>query len=421
MTIVTEPLSQGLQVELHRIPHPYRSMLAVCSDLDRTPDRQSYFDVMRFLNTTAPTSMGQGVGLEVGNSIYFDMPPGQLSYWNTDSAGREMFRTLIRSGHVDCLHSFGDLATSRDDARRAMDELQRHDCRLSVWVDHSVAPSNFGADITCGYGDLTGHPAYHADLTVAHGIRYVWRGRVTSVIGQDVPTNLEGVWVSRHPFASARTIGKEMTKEALARWGNRKYSMHGANRVLRTSQLRDGQPIYEFLRENPHWGGVSSCETGEGIGLVLTTAMLSRLTQRQGICILYTHLGKTLGHGSPLPPLAIAGFRRLARANQDRRVLVTTTARMLDFLAVRDSLEYSFEQCGAKLIIHLTQNSKACHLAPRLTARTAQGISFTVAGWPGEVILHVEGVGPIACEQHNDEHTTCVTVPWQRLEFPESF
>ena len=56
---------------------------------------------------------GPGVGLEVGNSIYFDMPPGQFAYWNTDDAGRAMVRALIRSGHIDCLHSFGDLATTR--------------------------------------------------------------------------------------------------------------------------------------------------------------------------------------------------------------------------------------------------------------------------------------------------------------------
>ena len=39
--------------------------------------------------------------------FYFDMPPDQFAYWNTDDAGREMVRALIRSGHIDCFHSFG--------------------------------------------------------------------------------------------------------------------------------------------------------------------------------------------------------------------------------------------------------------------------------------------------------------------------
>ena len=105
------------EVSLRSIPYPYRAMLAICSDLDETPDRHVYGEIMRFLNTTKETTMGPGTGLEVGNTIYFDMPPGQFSYWNTDEAGRAMVRTLIRSGHIDCLHSYGDLATTRSHAR----------------------------------------------------------------------------------------------------------------------------------------------------------------------------------------------------------------------------------------------------------------------------------------------------------------
>lgn len=91
--------------------------------------------------------MGRGVGLEVGNSIYFDMPPGHFSYWNADEGSREKIRALIRSGHIDCLHSFGDWATTRAHVERAWRELEKHDCHLRVWVDHSKAPTNFGPDI----------------------------------------------------------------------------------------------------------------------------------------------------------------------------------------------------------------------------------------------------------------------------------
>src|SRR5207253_3793143 len=79
-------------------PFPYQAALAICSDLDETADAETYFELMRFLNTTEDTSMGPGVGLEVGNSIYFDMPPGHFSYWNTSDENREKIRTLIQSG-----------------------------------------------------------------------------------------------------------------------------------------------------------------------------------------------------------------------------------------------------------------------------------------------------------------------------------
>ncbi|MHC4294685.1 MAG: hypothetical protein ACYSTL_03775, partial [Planctomycetota bacterium] len=313
-------------VKIRRIPYPYRAMLAICSDLDETPDWKVYSQTMRFLNTTDVTSMGPGVALEVGNSIYFDMPPDKFSYWNTDDAGRDMIRTLIRSGHVDCLHSYGDSATKRAHAGRALDELTRHDCRLSVWVDHALAPTNFGKDVTRGYGDLPTHEAYHADLTIAHGVRYIWRGRVSSIIGQDVVGRLGGVWTPRHPVASTRTVGKEAAKRLLGRRSDRKYAMHRPNQVLRKTSLRDGQSVYEFLRSNPHWGGVSSCETARGLAQVLTDDMLLRLIRRRGVCILYTHLGKIENTHKVFDAPTVEGFNRLARAYREGDILVTTTS-----------------------------------------------------------------------------------------------
>ena len=97
--------SPAIAVTPRLVPYPFRAMLAICSDLDETPHRGVYRDIARFLNTTETTVMGVGVGLEVGNTIYFDMPPSQFAYWNTDDEGRAMVRALIASGHVDCLPS----------------------------------------------------------------------------------------------------------------------------------------------------------------------------------------------------------------------------------------------------------------------------------------------------------------------------
>ena len=150
-----EPAARAAGVSLRPFPFPYRAALAICSDLDETPSAVAYLETARFLTTTEPTALGTGVGLEAGNTIYFDMPAGQFSYWNADDRGRGEVRALIRSGHVDCLHSFGDLATTRAHAGRALDELARHDCALAVWVDHGVAVSNFGAaKVNTASGDI---------------------------------------------------------------------------------------------------------------------------------------------------------------------------------------------------------------------------------------------------------------------------
>ncbi|MGB2988196.1 MAG: hypothetical protein WBE26_20195, partial [Phycisphaerae bacterium] len=368
------PVVLGPAVKLRAVPYPYRAMLAICSDLDETPDRAVYWEIMRFLNTTQTTSIGPGVGLEVGNTIYFDMPPEQFAYWNTDDTGREMVRALIRSGHIDCLHSYGDLATTRSHAGRALEELARHDCQLEVWIDHAVAPSNFGADIMKGLGDLPGSEAYHADLTCDYGIKYVWRGRVTSVIGQEVRRSLRGIANPRHAAGSIQTVAKEALKGALGRCGYSKYALHGPNKVLRRTSLRDGRPLYEFIRSNPYWGGVDRAATADGLAEALTPAMLQRLLARRGVCILYTHLGKIHRREKPFTRPTLEALRHLSALYHDGKVLVTTTRRLLGFRRAACELAVSARRSGRGLQIDL-QTSGDGGVGP-LTPGDLDGLTF---------------------------------------------
>jgi hypothetical protein len=399
------------EVSLRRIPYPYRAMLAICSDLDETPDREVYRESMRFLNTTDTTSMGPGLGLEVGNSIYFDMPRDQFAYWNTDDAGRAMVRALIRSGHVDCLHSFGDLANTRGHAARALDELARRDCQLQVWIDHAVAPSNFGADIMRGLGDVPGSPAFHADLTCQYGIQFVWRGRVTSVIGQDIRRRLRGVFRGRHPVASAMTLARELAKGALARSGNAKYAMHGPNRVLRPTRLRSGHGVWEFLRSNPSWRGVDRDETAAGLAEVLSETLLARLVERGGVCLLYTHLGKIGRREEPFGPRTRAALGRLARYAHQGRILVTTTRRLLGYCRAVPRARVSTSVHDGELRIDVTAD------APSLA--DLAGLSLYVPD-PARARLTLDGCPVPTITRNAPDHTgrPSISVPRRSLEFP---
>lgn len=396
---------------VRRLPYPYRAMLAICSDLDETPDRDVYFESMRFLNTREPTAMGEGVGLEVGNSMYFDMPPDQFAYWNTDDAGRETIRDLIRSGHIDCFHSFGDLATTRGHAEHALEDLERHGCRMKVWIDHGTAASNFGGDIMQGCGDVLGSAVYHADLTCAFGVEYVWRGRVTSVIGQEVPRRLGGLWNPRHPIASARTVAKEFAKGMLAATGRKKYAIHGPNQVLQPACLRSGQKVWEFLRANPHWGGVSSSETADGLGDVLTEAVLGRLVERQGVCILYTHLGKVRDRREPFGPRTRQALRRLAGLAEEGRILVTTTRRLLDYCRmIRELRVTTTREPGGASRIDLNVTASTSDLAGlTLCHQDARHVRVFVNGHEVEQV-----------RRNGPDHTgvPSISLPWTRLEFP---
>ena len=272
-------------VRLRPLPYPYQSMVAICSDLDETPDFQSYFELSRFLNSGEETSLGIGLGLEVGNTIYFDMAKSEFAYWNLVEKDRATIRALIRSGHIDCFHSFGDLAATREHATRALQELESHDCQLRVWIDHAVAPTNIGADIMEGSGDVPGADAYHADITQRHGVQYVWLGRVTSVTGQNVRRRLDGLLSLSDPVRTGRTYLVELLKGWIGRVPGSKYAMHTANRLLHDVTLRDGSSIKEFIRSEPYAGGLSVADRGDSIGKVITDKMLDRLEHKQGISI----------------------------------------------------------------------------------------------------------------------------------------
>jgi hypothetical protein len=399
-------------VGLRSVPYPYRAMLAICSDLDETPDREVYWEIARYLNSGDRTSMGPGVELEVGNSIYFDMPPDQFAYWNTDDRGRAMVRALSRSGHIDCFHSYGDLATTRAHAGRALDELERHGCRLGVWIDHAVAPSNFGSDIMRGRGDVPGDPVYHADLTCEFGVEYVWRGRITSVIGQEVPRSLGGIFELPHAVPSARTLAKEWAKGRLGRLGNRKYEIHAPNEVLRRAKLRDGRLVWEFLRANPYWGGVENAVTAAGLADVLDRRFLDTLVSRGGVALLYTHLGKVIDRREPLPPATRAALQLLASYRDSERILVTTTKRLLDWCRRRREAR-----------VEATETAGLLRVDVRLARAETEFDGLTLYVPEGRHVRVTLGDREIGDLRRNPaDHTgrTSVSVDWRRLQFPRS-
>lgn len=363
------PTSSEGAVSLLDLPYPFEAMLAICSDLDETPSADTYLATSQYLNTKDRTPFGRGVGLEVGNTIYFYMNQSEFAYWNTTDATRAAIRDLIRSGHIDCFHSFGDTATGRSQAQETLEHLEAHGCRIPVWVDHAVARTNFGADIMQGRGDVVGDQAYHADLTLAYGVEYVWRGRVTSMHGQDTPRSLRGIWRASRPAGSLVTLAKEAAKTVAPALGDAKYRMHRDNDLLANVRLRDGRPAIEFLRTNPHPLGVSAGDNAAGLADVLSDAFLDRLVRRRGKAIVYTHLGKLIDPRAGFGQRTRAALEGLANRVHARQVLVATTARVLGYARLRRCATWQTRDDDRVLEILVDTHG---------AGRACDGLSFTV-------------------------------------------
>jgi hypothetical protein len=400
--------SDSAAVALRDLPYPYDAMLAICSDLDETPSAECYLETSRYLNTNGRTSFGQGIQLEVGNTIYFHMNEGEFAYWNTTDSARSAIRDLIRSGHIDCMHSYGDTATRRSQVAETLAHLNDHGCRIRVWIDHAVARTNFGADIMQGFGDVPGDAAYHADLTLGYGVQYVWRGRVTSMHGQDAPPGIGGIWRPGEPVGSLVTLGKESAKICAAVLGSGKYGMHRRNKLLEEVVLRDSQPILEFLRSNPHPLGVSAGDNAAGLAAALSDGYLERLAKRRAKAIVYTHLGKQINPRSGFPAATRIALEKLAGRMQSRQILVATTERLLDYARLREGVSWTIRDAGdaREIVLDTPDRGRAC-----------DGLSFTIPAGSDYRIIR-DGT-PLQAERAElaDAARSMLYVPWRRLDY----
>ena len=400
-----------MSVSLRRYPYPYRAMLAICSDLDETPNKDIYFETARYLNTIEETLLGKGVGLEVGNTIYFDMPEHNFSYTNTDDDGRQKIHQLIDSGHIDCLHSFGDFVKTRSSIEKYWNIIQSGQRNIEVWVDHAQAPTNLDNDIMQGQGAEKDKEAYHSDLTAQSGtLKFIWKGRVTSCVAQNVKRSYRAIFNPKHVKTSIKTIVIEFIKGWFARFGSEKYAMHKNNKVLRKSTLVDSTEVNEFMRCNPAWGGVSCFDQARGVHHVLTKKVLDTLVDKEGCSILYSHLGKVHSVTEPFTNETRQAFELLADYQNNHKILTTTTRRLLGYNRTFEELNFTVRNVGDETHIYLSTE---------YSIEDLYGLTWYVEK-PEQVKLYVnkELFNEIIINQPDMTGKPSISIKWHTLTFP---
>lgn len=346
-----------VQVTLRKFPYPYRAAITICSDIDNTETLDEFLEIQKFLNTKEMTSMGEGVGLEIGNSFLFYEPPDSISYFNGGAEVARTIRSFIQSGYIDVMHSYGKKSDfTREDAIRSLAELKKNNCKIDVWVDHDKSISNLGDDVTFGLGDHPDSKAYHADLTIRYGIRFAWLGRVTMISGQGVPITMRtftSIFDASHPIESFVNVSKEFGKNVIAVYGNRKYAMHENNDLVKITELDDGQKVYEFIRFDDYWEGVSRGGNNKRLAYVISPKTLTRLEEVGGYMIVYTHLGMNSDCTQYICIETQKALRILAKEFEEGNIYVTTTSKLLNYYVNHKYLDWSYDNGSGSIAIYI--------------------------------------------------------------------
>jgi len=412
------------RVSLRKFPYPFRAAMAISSDIDNTETLGEFLEIQKFLNTREITSMGEGIGLEVGNSFLFHEPPtGAISYFSGDPKISQTIRNFVKAGYIDVMHSYGKKSNfTREDAVKALRELKRNGCQISVWVDHEKSLSNLGDDVTFGLGDHPDSKAYHADLTLNCGIRFVWLGRVTMITGQATPVTLEGfanLFAKDHPIQSLINIWKEFAKNAMGVLGSKKYAMHRSNDLVRIAKLDDGTKIFEFTRFDNFWEGVATGATNKRLAYVISEKTLNRLKETEGYTIVYTHLGKNSDCPKYICEETQDALRNLAAEYRAGNIYVTTTSKLLNYYINQKYLDWSYESQGDQTQIRINSVKDPIFGTSTPTLKDLQGITFYVPD-KEKACIFINGKEIRGIQRNSADYIgrESVSIPLRSLEFP---
>lgn len=308
-------------IELRKFPYPYNAMLALCSDIDDTT-LNNFKIYHQFLNTKENTAHGQGLGLDVGDSMWLYMGDNYsnannvMTYYKGIDINKknnaDAIVHFIKAGWIDCLHTFGDFSTNnernslftRNLAVNGWETLKSIGFYPKVWINHGNRANlqNFGAANTSNFmsyqhGDDPKSKYYHTDITIQNGIKYVWNSLNSSIFGHDFP--------------------------------------------LYTINLRDGNKVWGFSRYTnvKSKGKIDWVWTPDQLYREITRKNLDSLVESKQYCILTQHLGV---HTNDIFKKQNLNALYLLKQYQDEnKILIANTTRLLNYSLAQKYLNYN--------------------------------------------------------------------------------
>ena len=378
------------QVTVRAFPWPYRGMLAICSDIDRTtPERLC--SSHRFLNTREMTALGQGLGLDISDSFWFYAPPPagewattQMAFfsgmdWQKRSAFADQILDYIRGGWVDTLHSYGNFSGNPVGTPAASPASMRRGRLMCLPrpVSRSSSGPITGTRTTSrisARAPLGGRPAGGP----LPSQRSEWRSQVCTSSGP----RLMSADFRRDEAVQPGEVARRAKGLAIFAAGPCVFRRpEGADELAR----RFGAIV------RPGGGGaIAVVWHPQLLHIQLSAGNLAELAEKGGYAIVGQHLGR--GHKEVLSTKAVEALCRLKSAQDAGNILVARTSRLLEYAVTRDGLRFeATRDASGKTTIDIAgidDPVRGAQQAPDLDR--LRGITFEVPG-NGPVELRLRG------------------------------
>lgn len=335
--------SSNQPVQLRPYPYPYHAMLAIASDADHQTLRK-FNQIHQFLNTYDMTPYGRGLGLDIADSFFIyngsniqrNIDVGgvplhqQLAYFyglSLKPYAASAIRHYLSCGWIDSLHSYGDFSTVTEKGTRfhrllavkAVQRMLSDGVQVPVWIDHGNMANvdNFGSRHLRPFfhyqmGAVPQSPYYHLDVTRKLGIRYMW-------------TDIDS-------------------------------TSFGLKKVMKPVHMPDGSILYGFSRYTHEKigsrGEVLWQWTAGDLDDELSLVHLRKLVREGKSVVVAQHLAANQEFLC-LPKNAVQALQTLAHWQDDGKILVARTSRLLTYERVHSQLHYHLLQRGRWLEIHI--------------------------------------------------------------------
>lgn len=265
----------------------------------------------------------------------------------------------IGKAHLhDIIHTWGDYmhgrkrGFDREDAIEGAQMLREAGIHPKVWIDHAsfvgnmIHGTNKGAlhELKDSSGHVYQNFVYSLDIARELGIRYVWNGEVTSVVGQDREMKFDD-----HVKQSGGSSLKASIKSGLQQLGTSSVYQAPDNTQYYKRKFEDGSFMYCFRR----YGTWQDADI-DGLHNLINPEKIEELINAEGTAVVYSHLGKRHSKESDrtnhIPDTTRADLRNLKEKYEAKEIMVSSVSKMLDFLVLRDNIQVDSKNSKINLV-----------------------------------------------------------------------